>query len=65
MELNEKLGDAIRIPTFWQADLGETEAALLDFQAFLVEKFPAFNAAAERWTPSPYSVVYRLPGEVD
>ena len=65
MELNEKLGAAIRIPTFWQADLGETEAALLDFQAFLVEKFPAFNAAAERWTPSPYSVVYRLPGEVD
>ncbi|MDR2661804.1 MAG: M20/M25/M40 family metallo-hydrolase [Treponema sp.] len=35
---------------------------LLRFQEFLVQTYPAFHKAAERWVLSPYSVVYRWPG---
>jgi carboxypeptidase PM20D1 len=66
MDFVEKFRAALKIPTWWQSGAlpGDTaaEAPLLRFQEFLVENFPAFHRAAERWALSPYSVVYRWPG---
>jgi carboxypeptidase PM20D1 len=40
----------------------DAETPLCRFQQFLLENYPFFNKAAERWVLSPYAVVYRLPG---
>ena len=67
MDFTEKFREAVKIPSFWppQAKDGdaEAEAPLLRFQQFLTENFPAFHRTAERRVLSPYSVVYRWPGQ--
>jgi len=66
MEFIEKFREALKIPTWWQSGKQEgdktAEEPLIRFQNFLLENFPAFNKAAERWVLCPYSVVYRLQG---
>ena len=66
MDFIERFRASLRIPTFWPAGTpaGDraAEAVLLRFQDFLVENFPAFHKATERWALSPYAVVYRWPG---
>jgi len=64
MEFVEKFREALKIPTFWTEGRqdGDAEAVLLRFQEFIVENFPAFHKAAERWALNPYSVIYRLQG---
>ena len=63
----DRFREALKIPTFWPAGTpaGDktAEAVLQRFQEFLAESYPAFHKAAERWVLSPYSVVYRWPGE--
>jgi len=63
----DRFREALKIPTFWPAGTptGDkaAEAVLQRFQEFLADSYPAFNKAAERWVLSPYSVVYRWPGE--
>ena len=67
MDFIDRFRAALRIPTWWPADAlpgdGAAEAALLRFQEFLVESYPAFHKTAERQVLSPYSVLYRWPGE--
>ena len=65
MEFVEKFRETLKIPTFWPKDAqdDDAEAVLLRFQEFIVEKFPAFHKAAERWVLNPYSVIYRLQGD--
>jgi carboxypeptidase PM20D1 len=65
----ERFRTSLKIPTWWppgalQGDFA-AEAALLRFQEFLVENYPMFHKAAERWVLNPYSVLYRWPGAGD
>jgi carboxypeptidase PM20D1 len=66
MSFNERFRASLKIPTWWPSGAlpgdAEAEAALLRFQEFLVEGFPVFHRAAERWVLNPYSVLYRWPG---
>jgi len=66
VDFTEKFQQALRIPTFFPAHsdtaIAEHEEELSRFQDLLVELFPVFHSAAERWVLSPYSVVYKLSG---
>jgi carboxypeptidase PM20D1 len=67
----ERFRASLKIPTWWppealqgdaSAAAAEAEAALMRFQEFLVENYPVFHKAAERWVLNHYSVLYRWPG---
>jgi carboxypeptidase PM20D1 len=66
MDFIERFRNALKIPTWWPSGAlpgdAAAEAVLLRFQEFLVEGFPLFHKAAERWVLNPYSVLYRWPG---
>ena len=74
MSFIEKFREALKIPTYWLPATQDQPlqdggmavknalAILQRFQEFLVEHFPAFHRAAERWVLNPFSVVYRWPG---
>lgn len=66
MNFIERFRAALRIPTWWPAAAlpgdKDAESVLLRFQEFLMEHYPAFHHAAQRWALNPYSVVYRWPG---
>jgi len=68
MDFIDKFREALKIPTWWppETDAGDkdAEAALIRFQEFLTEAFPAFHKAAQRWVLSPYSFIYHLPGNL-
>ena len=67
MDFIDRFRSSLKIPTFWPAGApagdSTAEAPLKRFQDFLVESYPAFHKTAERHVLSPYSVVYRWPGE--
>jgi len=66
MDFIAKFREAVKIPTWWPPEApggdARAEAPLLRFQEFLIEQFPIFHKIAQRWVLSPYSVVYKLPG---
>jgi carboxypeptidase PM20D1 len=61
-----RLCHGLRINTAWPPGALPGDAAaekpLKTFQEFLAESYPAFHRCAQRWTLSPYGVVYRWPG---
>jgi len=66
----DRFRNAIRIDTSWpdkaEQDLkvqGTAEQVLSSFQDFLLTAYPAFHRVAERFTLSPYSILYRWPGK--
>lgn len=67
-EALERFRAALRLSTEWPGEAApdskarrEAEAALAAFQAYLQSAYPAFHAAAEGRTPSPYGLLYRWP----
>jgi carboxypeptidase PM20D1 len=65
-EAVERFRKALRIKTDWPSGAArgdaEAEVPLGRFQNFLAETYPLFHQAAERFVLSPYSLVYRWPG---
>jgi carboxypeptidase PM20D1 len=59
----------VKIKTDWPkgalAGNAEAEGVLTGFQEFLVQSYPAFHQAAERYVFGPYAAAYRWPGSGD